>query len=60
VKGKTRSQLSEISSTMSLAPVFMVIVPSKGICKKCSGMLNVLPYMVPVKRETPYLVAQKW
>ena len=60
MKGKTLSQLNEISSTLSLAPVFMVIAPSKGICKKCSGMLNVLPYMVSVKRETPYLVAQKW
>ena len=59
MKGKTRSQLSEISSTMSLAPAFMVVAPSKGICKKCSGMLNVLPYMVPVKRETQHLVAQK-
>jgi hypothetical protein len=27
--------------------------------QKGSGMLNVLPYMVPVKRETPYIVAQK-
>jgi len=60
VKGKTRSQLNDVSSTMSLAPAFMVIAPSKGICKKCSGMLNVLPYMVPVKRETQHLVAQKW
>ena len=60
MKGKTLRQLNEISSAMSLAPAFLVIAPSKGICKKCSGMLNVLPYMVPVKRETQHLVAQKW
>jgi len=28
--------------------------------KKFPGMLNLLPYMVPVKRETQHLVAQKW
>ena len=31
-----------------------------GVCKKFSGMLNVLPYMVSVKRETQHLVARKW
>jgi hypothetical protein len=60
VKGKTRSQLNEVSSTRNLGPAFMVVVPFKRICRKCSGMLNVLPYMVPVKRETQHLVAQKW
>src|ERR1700687_2333976 len=44
---------------MSLAPVFMVVDPSKGVCKKCSGMLNELPYMVHVKRETQHLLARK-
>ena len=60
MKGKTRSQLNEFSSTLSLAPVFYGLPPLKEVCKKCSGMLNVLPYMVPVKRETQHLVARKW
>jgi hypothetical protein len=51
---------AKFTSTLSLAPVFMVVAPCEGICKKCSGMLNVLPYMVPVKRETQHLVARKW
>jgi len=59
-KSAQQRQLNNVSSTRSLAPAFMVIAPSKGICKKCSGMLNVLPYMVSVKRETQHLVAQKW
>src|SRR5258708_40370556 len=46
-------------SPLCFMVVFMVVAPSKGICKKCSGMLNVLPYMVPVKRETQHLVARK-
>jgi len=60
VKGETLSPLNEISSTLSLAPVFYGLASLKEVCKKCSGMLNVLPYMVPVKRETQHLVAQKW
>ena len=50
----------EVTSTLSLAPVFYGRSLLKGGLKKCSGMLNVLPYMVPVKKETPQLVAQKW
>jgi hypothetical protein len=54
VKGETRNHLNFESRPC----VFMVIAPL-GVFKKCSGMPNVLPYMVPVKRETQHLVAQK-
>jgi hypothetical protein len=40
--------------------VFYGLASLMEVCRKCSGMLNVLPYMVPVKRETQHLVAQKW
>jgi hypothetical protein len=57
VKGKTRSHLNFESH-----PLFMVVASLKvlGGLQKCSGMLNVLPYMVSVKRETQHLVARKW
>jgi hypothetical protein len=52
---------AKFTSTLSLAPVFYGLASLvREVCKKCSGMLNVLPYMVPVKRETQHLVAQKW
>src|ERR1700674_6011576 len=46
-KVSSTNQLNEISSTLSLAPVFYGLASSREVCKKCSGMLNVLPYMVP-------------
>ncbi len=48
--GKTRSHLNFESR-----PWCFLVVASlyKEVCKKCSGMLNVLPYMVSVKREIP-------
>ena len=56
MKGKTRSHL-----TFCLTLVFTVVASlNKEDCQKFSGMLNVLPYMGAVKREIPYLVAQKW
>ena len=57
MKGKTRSHLNFESH-----PLFMVVASLKvlGGLQKCSGMLNVLPYMVSVKRETQHLVARKW
>ena len=49
VKGKTRSHLNFESRPC----VYSSSPPAKGGLKSTLGMLNVLPYMVPVQRETP-------
>jgi len=49
VKGKTRSHLN----FESRPGIFTVVAPLMEVCKKCSGMLNVLPYMGAVKKEIP-------
>ncbi len=56
MKGEARSHLNFESRPVCL----WSLPPLMEVCKKCSGMLNVLPYMVSVKRETQYLVARKW
>ena len=40
----------KVTSTSSRVPGFFVCCPFFRSLQKCSGMLNVLPYMVPVKR----------
>jgi len=40
----------DVTSTKSLAPVFYRLGLLKEVSKKLLGMLNVLPYMVPVKK----------
>src|SRR5260370_3712511 len=49
----------QVTLTLSLAPSVCGRSLLQEVCKKCSGMLNVLPYMVPVKREIQHLVARK-
>src|SRR5882672_65435 len=40
-------------------PVFSGLSPVFGVSKKCYGMLNVLPPVVPVKRIHLHIVARK-
>ncbi len=47
----------QVTLALSLAPSVCGRSLLQEVCKKCSGMLNVLPYMVPVKREIQHLVA---
>src|SRR5260370_41779320 len=49
----------QVTLTLSLDPRVCGRSLLQEVCKKCSGMLNVLPYMVPVKREIQHLVARK-